>query len=335
MPWFVAALALALGAPPEAPREAQAYRFQDELFTEISAAVEASPYPVESELVATSPGGQPVWAWHVAHPAHPVEREVLVFGGIHALEWVSTEVATEVLLDLLEHPVPGVMVTVIPLLNPDGRARVEGDLLAGHNRYRRGNSENVDLNRDFAVNRSARDPWARVLPGYAATSPAPLSQPETRGLDALAARVGYERAVSLHAFGKFLYYPWAGRWERPPDREAFHTLAKAMQQAQGHHYNAKQLSRWGFFFRAHGAEIDHLYGKYGTRAFLIELTRTGIQPWRPKTFHSWFARYNPQNPARHIEAGFRAVRELIRYPALPGEGTGPPQLPKGSRVELE
>ena len=46
-----------------------------------------------------------------------------------------------------------------------------------------------------------------------------------------------------------------------------------------HPYRAKQLSHWMFFFRAQGTELDHFYGKYDSRAFLIEST-IWIQWWR-------------------------------------------------------
>jgi len=200
---------------------------------------------------------------------------------------------------------------------------VEADLAEGVVRYRRGNLPNVDLNRDFAVNRDAKGPWKALLPGYYSTSPDALSQPESRALDALAARECYARAASLHAFGGFLYYPWSGRWRRPPDRKEFVELGRAMEKAQGSRaYKTRQLARWGFFFRAQGSEIDHLYGRYGTRAFLVELTRSGIRPLHPATWRDRFRWYNPVDPEPHIAQGFEAMRALIHHPPLEGEPAG-------------
>jgi hypothetical protein len=202
---------------------------------------------------------------------------------------------------------------VIPSLNPDGRAKVERDLVEGRNAFRRGNANNVDLNRDFEVNREARAIWRHVIPRRYATSPSPLSQPESRALDALADAERFDVAVSLHAFGGFLYYPWAGRWERPADWKEFHRLGLVMQGAMGAHaYRPRQLSRWGFFFRGHGMEIDHLYGKYGTKAFLVETTRSGIDPLRPGEWKRHFRTYNPRDPARHVREVVDALRALAR-----------------------
>ena len=86
-----------------------------------------------------------------------------------------------------------------------------------------------------------------------------------------------------------------------------------MEAAQGPRaYKTRQLSRWGFFFRALGTEIDHLYGEYGTYAFLIELTRSGINPLKPADWKTRFRWYNPRKPTRHIDKGLAAVRALTR-----------------------
>ena len=318
---------LELAPSSEAADEAKipGYRFAAEVFGEIAEQVRAGSFPVDVERIGTSIQGRPLWAFH-AQGEGPVTRRVLVFGGIHAMEWIATEVALELLLDLtVTAPPPGVRVTVIPLLNPDGRARVERDLLVGEENYRRGNAANVDLNRDFAVNREPRAVWRAILPGYYRSSRAPLSQPETQALDALADRERYHRAASLHSFGGFFYVPWAGRAHRVPaeDRRELWALGRAMEGAWGTRaYRTRQLGRWAFFFRAHGAEIDHLYGRYGTRAFLIEVTRSGIQPLHPRTWKWGFRSYNPRRERRYLKHRDRTVQSLhalIAHPELPTE----------------
>ena len=223
---------------------------------------------------------------------------------------------------MVRRPPPGVAITVVPVLNVDGRLKVEADLRNGDDLYRRGNSPNVDLNRDFAVNREARAVWRHLLPRRYVTSPAPLSQPESRVLDALADRERFDVAVSLHAWGGYFYYPWAGRWERPADRAAFEALGRVIESGQPTRaYRTHQLGRWAFFFRGHGMEIDHLYGTYGTKAFLVELTRSGRDPWRPRTWGPNFRIYNPEDPAEAVQRGRGALRALAWHLALePNEG---------------
>lgn len=302
-------------APDPSGTVYDSYRFTGHLFPQIAAAAARKPGAVEVERIGSTHGNRPIWAFHVQEPDTVAERDVLVFAGIHALEWISTEVAVDLLLELIEAPPRGARVTVIPLLNPDGRARVEADLLQGIvDRYHRANGAGVDLNRNFSVNRESTSWWRHLLPGYHATSgDHGLSEPESRALDRLVAREGYDRAASLHAFGGYLYFPWAGRWERPDDWGEYVALGREMERAQADHaYRTRQLGRWGFFFRAQGAEIDHLHGEHGVQAYLIELTRSGLgyQPLRSRKIP--FRWYNPKDSEPHRARGVAALRPLIR-----------------------
>lgn len=301
------------------------YRFYEDVLAELAPYVEERSGVVTVEVIGRTVEGRPIFALHIGHPTAPVHDKVLVFANIHAMEWVGTEVATELAVEMIEHPLPGVQLTVIPALNLDARLKVESDLRAGDNRYRRSNANGVDLNRDFAANREAKAVWRHILPRRYTTSPAPLSQPESRAIDRLAAREQYTVAASLHAFGGFNYYPWAGLWERPPDRDTFEQLGKIMEKGQGEGaYRTRQLSRWGFFFRGHGMELDHLYAEYGTYAFLIELTRSGYRSWAH--LRQDFRMYNPPDPSRDVDRGVGGLRALIAYLSHPAHtpGGGPP-----------
>ncbi len=289
----------------------EAYRFRAEMHEAIAKVVSERPGIVAPFVAGRTVKGLPIWAFRILNPVVPTRKRVLVFAGIHAMEWISTETATAFVLEMAQMPPDGVEIVVIPLLNPDGRLRVERDLLDGRNRFQRTNAKRVDLNRDFGHNRQAKAVWRHLLPSLYSTSPGSLSQPESRAIDGLAA-TGFDVAISLHAFGGFFYYPWAGLWKRPADHETFVRLGRVMAQAQGSHaYKVRQLSRWGFFFRAHGAEIDHIYGEYGTLAFLIELSRSGLNPLRPKTLWTHFRWYNPARPDRHVDKGVSALRALV------------------------
>jgi hypothetical protein len=296
------------------PEPAEGYSPLAASFARVLQRVQSHPGHVSMEIIGRTVLDEPIWAFHVQQQGDVPELSVLVFAGIHALEWISSETAFQLLEDLIVAPAPGARVTVVPILNVDGRLRAEGDIRLRENVYRRGNAASppVDLNRDFAAFHDPTSVWRKLLPGYYSSSPAPLSQPESRAIDGLAARERYDRAASLHAFGGYFYVPWAGQWSRTEDYAEMFQLGRSMEAAQGKYaYRTRQLSRWGFFFRAQGAEIDHLYEKYGTHAFLVELTRSGLEPlhlWRSaRTYFRW---YNPTRPRPHVERGVAALRAL-------------------------
>lgn len=300
--------------PQPPPAVAENYRFTGDFFSTIAEEAGRKPGAVRVEEIGQSVGHRPIWAFHISEPGVPIEDKVLVFAGIHALEWISTEVAIDTVRELIRHPPRGTLVTVIPLLNPDGRAKVELDLVEEKNTYRRGNGPQVDLNRNFSHNREAKAFWRHIIPRYYdASGERGLDQPESAALDALLARERYDRSASIHAFGGFLYYPWSGRWKRPEDYESFVAIGRSMEAAQGAYaYRTRQLSRWGFFFRAQGTEIDHIYGEYETLAYLVEMTRSGFDIRHPldsrRTYFRW---YNPVNPAGHRKRGAAAMRALV------------------------
>ncbi len=93
-----------------------------------------------------------------------------------------------------------------------------------------------------------------------------------------------------------------------------------MEQAQGAGaFRTRQLARWGFFFRAHGTELDHFHGSYRSQSWLIEISRSGIA--RPSDRRTPFRWYNPRHREPHVERTTAALDALL--------GNGPCRLPPG------
>ena len=281
--------------------------------------------------------GLPVVAYHV--PGRTAQRlpasqlaEICAVEGVVALKEATGDMALAE--ELVAHPPRGVEVVLVPIVNRDGRTRVERDLIDGFMAYRRANANGVDLNRDWSLNRSSDALW-QYLPffkNYYYTTGEPLSQPETRYLDALAA-TGFDATVSLHAFGGYIYLPWAGTREIPPDFAEHQRLGRAMSAAQpGRGYRVVQLGRWASWFRGLGLEIDHMYGHHQSTTFLIELTRSGVVWTRPSTFRDYFRWYNPVDPAFHAESGVRALQALIQDYAWRVRTGDPPTPQVGQEV---
>ncbi len=126
-----------------------------------------------AEVLGASVRGRPIRALVVGDPDAP--RRVLVVGCIHGNECAGVAVARR-----LERRAPpaGVVLWIVPQLNPDGAAR--GSRLNAHG---------VDLNRNFPSGWSAR----AANPG-----PRPLSEPETRVARALVVRVRPAVTIWFH-----------------------------------------------------------------------------------------------------------------------------------------
>jgi len=283
--------------------------------TKMLALTEEWPGLIEAECIGRSVRRDPVWSFTIENPTRPTEFTVLVFAQLHALEWLGPEVVLRLAESLTDSAPEGVRVVLVPIANPDGRARVEKDLLNERiGIYRRANANGVDLNRDWAVNRDIQSWWSKMpfIGRYYYTSSAPLSQPESRNLDRLAAEIQPDAVVSLHSFGGYVYYPWGGLAEAAPDNQELHRLAEVMLSAQARGgYIAVQLGKWASWFKAHGVEIDHFYGNYGAASFIIELSKSGFKLFDWDTVRDYFRWYNPIDPEPHIQDGFRAVRGLI------------------------
>lgn len=297
------------------PERAEGYASAGELWGEIASLVKENPELIRPEHLGFSVEERPLWALHLGAPGQRAERRVLVVAQLHALEWVGSQAALELITDFVEAPHPGVALVVVPVANPDGRARVEADLRSGapKDTYRRANTNLVDLNRDWAVNREP-DTWLwprlPVTRDFYGVSPDALSQPETQAIDSLAQRFQPTDVVDLHAYGGYVLVPWAGRYEHTPDHERLMAKATSMSEAMpGRPYRAMQLCHWTRTFRALGTQIDHMYAEYDADSFLIEIGDIGVRHLRQDAFR-W---YNPKDPRKDLDKVSAALWALIRW----------------------
>ncbi|MEC8423553.1 MAG: M14 family zinc carboxypeptidase, partial [Myxococcota bacterium] len=90
------------------PHPEPAYRFDSDVHAELRAIVAAMPERVTPVRVGRSVENRPIWGFRIREHRTPVSRKLLVFANIHALEWITTEVATRFLVELAAHPPPGV-----------------------------------------------------------------------------------------------------------------------------------------------------------------------------------------------------------------------------------
>jgi len=166
----------------------------------------------EVEAIGKSVEGRDVTAEHFGTG----EKEILFIGGIHGgYEWNTVMVANQLIDYLREHTEaipPGLKVTVIPVVNPDGFAKVAestrftaSDITASTETQisARFNAHNVDLNRNFDCDWQASGTWQnKTVSGGSAA----FSEPESQALRAYveahkitAAVVWYSSAGGVYA----------------------------------------------------------------------------------------------------------------------------------------
>ena len=294
------------------PAAADAVRLPYRTYAATWRTLAALPPRVRANRIGESTGGEPLWAFAV-DPPDPPRATTFVLAGLHAMEHVGVATA----IALLERasgpdsPWRAHRLVVVPMGNPDGFRLVETDLARGARRFRRANARGVDLNRNFAVGWDDRYYLNRLLGRIFSPGAGPLSEPETRAIDELFARERPAHAVSLHAFGEWIFVPYAGNRRAPPDLDRLLEIAGGMAAAQPRRrYRVLQLARRTRVFQARGAEIDHFYERHGALSFLVEIG-AGPRLREPPTWFLPYGWFTP--PAALLEADVANVVPAVEH----------------------
>ncbi len=236
-------------------------------------------------------------------------RNVLVCANIHGPEFIGTCVA----LGLLQRLADGDMtirrlaqranIWVIPSVNPDGYARTWSCDGLGELNELRPNARGVDLNRNFP--KPGPLPWyAASLGGWATGSSdpdnpfyrgsAPLSEPETRHLADLFARVPFHASANLHSTMGTLFLPHV------PDRKqraVYRRLGRAFVSAQPTTRYIPIKSAVDWFT---GEQEDYQHHECGTWAICVEHYPAWIDVLARRR-ERLFWQFNPRSPRRWID----------------------------------
>ena len=286
--------------------------------------------------VGTSVEGRPIEAWEWQLGGEVADSPCLfLLSLVHPMEWISREIHLALLQDLLagKTGVPaGTRIVSLLDANPDGTARVEAALRSGRPAWVRGNARGIDLNRNFPVGFRTRPRWVDFWPIWR-PGPSPLSEPESRAIlealqlaratrangpgESAAARgaegpvpaTGPTLTISLHSFGRWVFFPPAAtRTVTPLAEEHRRVLARAMERAPAQGYRMRQLGRYAHWFRAFGTEIEALAGgqdgiedrQRSCLAYLVELSWGGFGRWGLRRLVDPFFAFNPPHPEREL-----------------------------------
>lgn len=235
----------------------------------------------------------------------PNAKTVLVTANLHGVEWIGALAALELARALGDGRGARLRsranVVIVACVNPDGAARTEA--LAGNGTIKdvRGNAHGVDLNRNFPMPHGAK-PFFLAASGSSDPSsatwrgPAPFSEPETRALDALAARFGFHACVSFHSFMGTLIPP---KVTTSHDAATYRRLCRAWRRSQPHFFSPTFMCAPLDVFT--GELEDHLHHVHRTWSLTVEL----FAIWRTLAAHpvapSIFARFNPDEPKAIVD----------------------------------
>lgn len=239
----------------------------------------------------------------------------MVLAGIHGVEVISTELALRLLEQATEPTLDDAVarvldradLTIVPCLNPDGRAASLDSLQRRRlvNGAPRRNANGVDLNRNWPWPAGVTDHWL-PLAGTSARwtpwcrGPHPLSEPETKAFSDVLAERPPVAMLNLHSTGRILTHPWSSKVEPPADDDAFRLMAEAFRAAQPHvRYRWKQGRAW---YPIVGSSNDYVYDRYGTLAMTVETSEEARVPREQPRKARWFFWYaNPTDVDHHLD----------------------------------
>ncbi len=311
----------------------------------LAAYSERFPRLTRRAQIGTSVEGRPIWALKISDRAGRDEREpvILLDGGHHALELLSTEMVLDAIQTLLSgygadpemtRLVDGFEIWCVPLVNPDGnQAFMTRTMKAGRKNSRDINGdgqveprEGVDLNRNYPFAwGTLGEIGSRSWPEHHRyRGPAPGSEPEVVAMMELARRIRPVAAISYHTNGTIILSPYAtGGVKNPLNDEAW-PIAKEIAAATPRQPNRKYYRVRKRLYAVDGVSKDWLRHELGTLAYLIEL------PY-----------HNPREPGRRALAiaasrptWMTLMRRYLDGPSLSGRVTDPDGAPLAAEVRI-
>jgi predicted deacylase len=249
-----------------------------------------------ASVAGTSVEGRPIHAFDLGNPAG---SPVLLSGLMHGVEMVGALALLDFVRGVIEGPRGDLLrdarLVVIPVVNPDAYHENCTRLLLGRSAFQRCNARGVDLNRNFPWLRQ-RMPWNplggsrfHLSPHY--VGPAPLSEPESRALHAVADALRPRVSLAFHSFGELLLYPWAYTSRPNPKRDVYQRAGRAFVKGlQGPQYRVMQATDW---YATVGDMDDWLDAAYGTLAFTVEVSRPMRRLANARRWSNPFAWSNP------------------------------------------
>lgn len=134
------------------------------------------------------------------------------------------------------------------------------------------------VNPDGFVNTNRYEGWSDPNRSYPwPGDPNKKPTPSIQALIDLFEKERFQGAMTFHAFGKLLMYPWGYTYdaiENEEDRATFETLTNALSLTNDYTHGSIAKT----IYVARGSSADYYYWKYGTKALAVELSSSKVPP---------------------------------------------------------
>jgi len=259
------------------------YRTVEALHAELQAIAAQAPDLARVVSIGKSLEGRDLPALRLTADARAGLPRVLYYSGEHARELSPVEVTT----DLAQHLVRGWAakdptvrellttreVWVLPLLNPDGRVRVEG----GDAMWRKNARKNADGSVGVDLNRNHDNHWTmgNARPGDEDfRGPAALSEPEAVALARFMAEQQFLLSVDIHSFAGMVLWPPGYTKQFSPQEAALGRLGRPIANRLA--YKAGPIAR--LLYQVSGDSSTWVHEAHGTLSYTVELDDRGFHP---------------------------------------------------------
>jgi len=261
-------------------RDLGVYHTYDEMVSGLENLTAAHPDIMALESIGRTYEDRDLWVVKLSDNVSVDEAEpnITIFGGIHAGELISVEVALYILEFLVGNYslnstvgwyVNSTQIWFMPMVNPDGHVFAEqGNNWRKNRRPTGGGNIGVDLNRNFghlwgleASHNPAEDNYC---------GPYAFSENETRAVARLVTDHHPEITISYHSYAPYILYPWGNSIDTEPVDERLPQIAWNMSQAMPEGRRYAPIMALGMY-PATGDTDDWFYANLSILPFTVEI----------------------------------------------------------------
>lgn len=250
------------------------------LSKDLQSVASAHPDIVRLETIGTTLENRPITAVRItSHPERNLPA-VLINSGDHARELPPVELTAKLIHQLTDNYGHDATITrlvdtrdiwIIPVVNPDGRNRVE----QGNAMWRKNTHNNGDGTLGVDPNRNADDHFHEGNDDTSAQDyrgKAPFSEKESAAIRDLFAQYKFTLSLDIHCYSGMVLWPPGYTNALSKDDAAFRKIGKQMADRIG--YQAGTIAQT--IYHTYGDLATWQYNTHGTLAFAVELDDSGF-----------------------------------------------------------